>query len=230
MNFEEGEVLLLNKPLTWTSFDVVNKLRYALSRKVGKRLKVGHAGTLDPLATGLLIICTGKMTKQIDTLSGMDKEYTGTFMLGATTATYDSEVKPDQLFAIEHIMEEALQNVVEKFIGPQQQLPPLYSAVKVDGKAAYISARKGLDVALKPREITIHEFELTRIALPEVDFRVKVSKGTYIRSLAFDFGKALNSGAYLKSLCRTKVGHFDLNDARTIEETLQLIEASNAVT
>jgi tRNA pseudouridine55 synthase len=230
MNFEEGEVLLLNKPLTWTSFDVVNKLRYALSRKIGKRLKVGHAGTLDPLATGLLIICTGKMTKQIDSLSGMDKEYTGTFMLGATTATYDSEVQPDEIFPIEHITEDALLNAVEKFKGPQQQMPPLYSAVKVDGKAAYVSARKGLDVALKPREITIHEFELTRIALPEVDFRVKVSKGTYIRSLAFDFGKALNSGAYLKSLCRTKVGDFDLNHARTIEETLQLIDASNAVT
>ena len=227
MNFEEGEVLLLNKPLTWTSFDVVNKLRYALSRKVGKRLKVGHAGTLDPLATGLLIICTGKMTKQIDSLSGMDKEYTGTFMLGATTATYDSEVEPDQTFSIEHITEEALLNALEKFKGPQQQMPPLYSAVKVDGKAAYVSARKGLDVALKPREITIREFELTRIALPEVDFRVKVSKGTYIRSLAFDFGKALNSGAYLKSLCRTKVGDFDLKDAATIEQTLLVIEASN---
>lgn len=230
MNFEAGEVLLLNKPLSWTSFDVVNKLRYAITRKVGKRLKVGHAGTLDPLATGLLIVCTGKMTKRIDEMSGMDKEYTGTIMLGATTPTYDSEVQPDQFFPFEYITEEALLQAVEKFKGVQQQIPPLYSAIKVDGKAAYISARKGQDVELKPREVTIHEFELTRIALPEVDFRVKCSKGTYIRSLAFDFGKALNSGAYLKALCRTQIGHFDVKEAKTIEETLQLIEATNAVT
>lgn len=224
MNFIEGEILLVNKPLQWTSFDVVNKLRYALSRKTGTRLKVGHAGTLDPLATGLLIICTGKMTKRIDEFTGMDKEYTGTFFIGATTPSYDSEYPPDSIFPIEHIDETLLRKTTLTFIGKISQVPPVFSAIKINGTAAYIKARKGKDVEMKAREVTIHEFELSRVELPEVDFRVVCSKGTYIRSLAFDFGKALNSGAYLKSLCRTKIGSFDLKDAKSIDDILGLIQ------
>lgn len=224
MNWEEGEVLLVDKPLHWTSFDVVNKLRYSISRKAGKRMKVGHAGTLDPLATGLLIICAGKMTKRIDEFTGMDKEYTGTFMLGATTPTYDSETQPDELFPTSHITEDQLNAVKEKFIGPLQQIPPVYSAIKVDGKVAYNQARKGKEIELKPRSVCIHEFELTRIELPEIDFKVTCSKGTYIRSLAFDYGKALESGAYLKALTRTRIGNFKLADALSVNEWVAKIQ------
>ncbi len=227
MNFAEGEVLLINKPLTWTSFDVVNKLRYTITKKLGNRIKVGHAGTLDPLATGLLIICTGKMTKRIDEFSGMDKEYTGTFFIGATTPTYDSEMEPDATFPIEHIDTMLLKEVQQKFTGVLQQMPPIYSAIKIDGKTAYQQARKGKEMEMKTRTVEIKEFELTRTGLPEVDFRVVCSKGTYIRSLAFDFGKALNSGGYLKSLCRTKTGAFDLKNAMTVEECVQMINATN---
>lgn len=223
MNFEAGEVLLINKPLTWTSFDVVNKLRYTLTKKLGKRIKVGHAGTLDPLATGLLIICTGKMTKQIDDFQGQDKEYTGTFLLGATTPTYDSEMEPDATFPVEHITGQLLNAAVVKYTGAIEQMPPIYSAIKVDGKVAYAQARKGQDIELKTRSIVINEFELTRVALPEIDFRVVCSKGTYIRSLAFDFGRAVDSGAYLKALCRTKIGNFDLKNALTVEECVAMI-------
>jgi tRNA pseudouridine55 synthase len=223
MDFVSGEVLLINKPLTWTSFDVVNKLRYALTKKLGNRIKVGHAGTLDPLATGLLIICTGKMTKKIDEFQGMDKEYTGTFLLGATTPTYDSEMEPDATFPTEHITEAMLQQAVAKYTGAIEQMPPIYSAIKVDGKTAYAQARKGKDIELKTRSIVINEFELTRTALPEVDFRVVCSKGTYIRSLAYDFGKAVDSGAYLKALCRTKIGEFDLKNSLTVEECVAMI-------
>jgi len=223
MNFAEGEILLINKPLRWTSFDVVNKLRYALTKKLGQRLKVGHAGTLDPLASGLLLICTGKMTKQIDQYTGMDKEYTGTLFIGATTATYDSEMEPDAVFETSHINEQLIYDTTKHFIGDLQQVPPVYSAIKTDGKTAYMQARKGREVEMKPRPVTIHEFEITRIALPEVDFRVVCSKGTYIRSLAYDFGKALNSGAYLKSLCRTRIGEFDLKGALTLEDALKII-------
>ena len=212
------QVLLIDKPLTWTSFDVVNKLRYTISRKIGQRIKVGHAGTLDPLATGLLLICTGKMTKQIDAFSGLDKEYTGTFYIGATTATYDSEMEPNATFATSHITEDLLHETLLQFSGIIEQMPPIYSAIKIDGKAAYAQARKGIDVQMKMRTIEIKEFELIRIALPEVDFRVVCSKGTYIRSLAHDFGKALNSGAYLKTLCRTKIGNFDLVNAHNLQE------------
>lgn len=231
MNFTAGDeatythVLLINKPLTWTSFDVVNKLRYTISKKIGQRIKVGHAGTLDPLASGLLIICTGKMTKQIDDFTGMDKEYTGTFFLGATTPTYDSEMEPDALFSIEHIDEVLLREAVANLTGVLQQMPPVYSAIKIDGKAAYAQMRKGKDVEMKSRMVEIKEFELTRIELPEVDFRVVCSKGTYIRSLAFDFGKALNSGAYLKALCRTKIGHFNLKDSFTVEDCVNKISS-----
>lgn len=224
MNWEVGEVLLVDKPLHWTSFDVVNKLRYSISRKAGKRMKVGHAGTLDPLATGLLIICAGKMTKRIDEFTGMEKEYTGTFMLGATTPTYDSETQPDKLFPTDHITIEQLHAVKEQFTGAIAQIPPVYSAIKVDGKVAYNQARKGKDIELKPRDILIHELEFTRIQLPEVDFRVTCSKGTYIRSLAFDFGKALKSGAYLKALTRTRIGSFKLEDASSVEEWVAKIQ------
>ncbi|HLP50672.1 MAG TPA: tRNA pseudouridine(55) synthase TruB [Chitinophagales bacterium] len=223
MNFIEGEVLLINKPLTWTSFDVVNKLRYALTKKIGYRIKVGHAGTLDPLATGLLIICTGKMTKRIDEYQGMDKEYTGTFLLGATTPTYDSEMEPDALFPTEHITESLLVGAVTQLSGIQQQMPPVYSAIKIDGKTAYQQARKGKEMEMKTRTVEIKEFELTSIEMPEVDFRAVCSKGTYIRSLAYDFGKAVDSGAYLKALCRTKIGQFDLKNSLTVEECLKVI-------
>lgn len=229
MNFEQGEVLLVDKPLQWTSFDVVNKLRYTITKKLGKRIKVGHAGTLDPLATGLLIICTGKMTKRIDEFTGMDKEYTGTILLGATTPTYDSETEPDATYQTDQITEELLQNAVTQLSGSIEQMPPLFSAIKVGGKTAYAMARKGKgdEIELKKRPVVIHEFELTRIALPEVDFRVICSKGTYVRSLAFDFGKELSSGAYLKSLCRTSIGDFKLTDAHSLADTIQLIETAN---
>ncbi len=226
MNFEEGEVLLINKPLTWTSFDVVNKVRYALKRKTGKKLKVGHAGTLDPLATGLLLICTGKMTKEIEKFTGMDKEYTGTLLLGATTPSYDSEQAVDATYPTEHITDDLLYEAVKTLTGTIQQMPPIFSAIKVDGTVAYNAARKGKEIALKAREVHIPEFELTRVEMPEVDFRVKCSKGTYIRSLAHDFGKAVNSGAYLKTLCRTKVGTFDLQNAFSLDDMLKKIEES----
>ena len=217
MDFETGEVLLVNKPLTWTSFDVVNKLRYAIKKKLGGKIKVGHAGTLDPLATGLLILCTGKMTKKIDEYTGMDKEYTGSCYIGGTTATYDSELEMNATFPTEHIDENLLRTVAKNFVGNIEQMPPIYSAIKIDGNAAYIAARKGDDVVMKTRNVTIKEFELTKIEMPIVYFRVVCSKGTYIRSLAFDYGKALNSGAYLASLCRTKIGAFDLKDAKDVD-------------
>lgn len=227
MDFIQGEALLVNKPLTWTSFDVVNKLRYALKRKTNNRnYKVGHAGTLDPLASGLLIICCGKMTKRIDEFTGMDKEYTGTITLGATTPCFDKELPPDAFYPTEHITEALLHETTKQFTGIIQQYPPIYSAIKVDGQKGYAAARKGIEIELKAREIAIHEFEITRIAMPEVDFRVVCSKGTYIRSLANDFGKALNSGAYLSALCRTKIGEYDLNNALSIEDMILRIEAA----
>lgn len=227
MDFIQGEALLVNKPLTWTSFDVVNKLRYALKRKTNnKNYKVGHAGTLDPLASGLLIICCGKMTKRIDEFTGMDKEYTGTITLGATTPCFDKELPPDAFYPTEHITEDLLHEATKQFTGIIKQYPPIYSAIKVDGQKGYAAARKGLEIELKAREITIHEFEITRVAMPEVDFRVVCSKGTYIRSLANDFGKAVNSGGYLTALCRTKIGEYALADALSIDETILRIEAA----
>ncbi len=229
MDFIQGEALLVNKPLTWTSFDVVNKLRYALKRKTNnKNYKVGHAGTLDPLASGLLIICCGKMTKRIDEFTGMDKEYTGTITLGATTPCFDKELPPDAFYPTEHITEALLYETTKQFTGIIQQYPPIYSAIKVDGQKGYAAARKGIEIELKAREITIHVFEITRIAMPEVDFRVVCSKGTYIRSLANDFGKALNSGAYLSALCRTKIGQYNLNNALSIDEMILRIETAPA--
>ncbi|HVW12421.1 MAG TPA: tRNA pseudouridine(55) synthase TruB [Mucilaginibacter sp.] len=218
--FAEGELLLVNKPYKWTSFDVVGKIRNAFKPL---KLKVGHAGTLDPLATGLLVICTGKMTKQIDSFQAEEKEYTGTLVLGATTRTYDLESEPEQKFSIEGLNEEAIRSACKQFIGNIQQYPPAHSAVKVGGERLYEKARRGEEVEVKPRNVTISEFEITRIELPEVDFRVVCSKGTYIRSLANDFGAALNNGAYLSRLRRTRSGHFRVEDAWEVMELVNKI-------
>lgn len=213
-DFTDGKVLLIDKPLTWSSFQAVNKVKWALKKHLGlKKLKVGHAGTLDPLATGLLIICTGKFTKRIPELQGMVKEYTGTFQIGATTPSYDLETEINETFSTEHITEAQLQETVQQFLGEIDQKPPVFSAIKKDGKRLYEHARKGEEVEIAARKTTIYEFELTRIALPEVDFRVVCSKGTYIRSLAYDYGVALNSGAHLTALRRTKIGEFDVVNA-----------------
>lgn len=229
-NFTEGEMLLINKPLTWTSFDVVGKIRNTLKPL---KLKVGHAGTLDPLATGLLIICTGKLTKKIDDFQAQEKEYTGTFTLGATTPSYDLETEVDEKFPFDHITEEAIQAATFQFCGQIAQFPPSHSAIKMGGERIYLKARRGETVELKARHVEIAAFEITRIALPEVDFRVVCSKGTYIRSLAHDFGKALGSGAYLSALCRTKSGNYSVENAfevadlvnhiRTLKETGKMV-------
>jgi len=224
-DFAAGELLLVNKPYRWTSFDVVGKIRNAFKPM---KLKVGHAGTLDPLATGLLVICTGKMTKQIDTFQAEEKEYTGTMVLGATTSSYDMETQPDQEFDIVHITEEHIKANCAQFLGDIQQYPPAHSAVKVDGERLYEKARRGEEVELRPRNVTITEFEITRIELPEVDFRVVCSKGTYIRSLVNDFGKALNNGAYLSRLRRTRSGHFNVTDAWEVMELVTMIREKKA--
>lgn len=218
--FAEGQLLLVNKPYKWTSFDVVGKIRNAFKPL---KLKVGHAGTLDPLATGLLIVCTGKMTKQIDTFQAEEKEYTGTFTLGATTPTYDLESEPEQRFPIDRITANEINAATKQFIGDIQQYPPAHSAVKVDGERLYEKARRGEDVELRPRNITISEFDITRIELPELDFRVVCSKGTYIRSLANDFGKALHNGAYLSRLRRARSGNFKVEDAWEVMELVNII-------
>jgi tRNA pseudouridine55 synthase len=220
-DFAAGELLLVNKPYRWTSFDVVGKIRNAFKPL---KLKVGHAGTLDPLATGLLIICTGKMTKQIDTFQAEEKEYTGTMILGATTPSYDMETEPDTRFDISHITEEQIKDACQQFMGDIQQYPPAHSAVKVDGERLYEKARRGEEVELRPRNVSISEFEITRIELPEVDFRVVCSKGTYIRSLVNDFGKALNNGAYLSRLRRTRSGNFKVTDAWEVLELVKMIK------
>jgi tRNA pseudouridine55 synthase len=221
-----GQVLLIDKPLKWSSFQAVNKLKYLLINKVGlpKKFKIGHAGTLDPLATGLLLICTGKFTKSISELQGQAKEYTGTFYIGATTPSYDLETEIDQTFPTEHIDEALIHETVKQFLGEIDQKPPIFSAIKKDGVRLYEHARAGETVEIASRKTTIHEFEITRIALPEIDFRVVCSKGTYIRSLAFDFGKAMNSGSHLTVLRRTKIGDYDVKNAIDItlfEETLE---------
>ena len=217
-----GQVLLIDKPLNWTSFQVVNKLRWEIRKAFDiKKIKVGHAGTLDPLATGLLVICTGKMTKQIDTFQGQEKEYTGTFVFGSTTPSYDLETEIDNTFSTEHITEDLIHETTKQFIGEIAQLPPIFSAIKKDGKRLYEFARAGESVKITSRNITISTFEITRITLPEVGFHVVCSKGTYIRSLAHDFGKALNSGAHLSALRRTKIGDFDVDDALSIEDFIK---------
>ncbi|MDY0077989.1 MAG: tRNA pseudouridine(55) synthase TruB [Bacteroidales bacterium] len=217
-HFEQGEIILIDKPLDWTSFDVVNFIRSLIKRfhQIHK-LKVGHAGTLDPLATGLLIICTGKMTKQIQQFQDQSKHYTGTFRVGETTPSCDKETEVDGRFPTEHITAELLESVRKQFLGLQQQFPPIYSAVKVDGKRAFKYAREQKEVKLASREVEIYDFQIDAKNFPELAFSVHCSKGTYIRSLAFDFGKALESGAYLTSLRRTHIGDFSVDNAVTPE-------------
>lgn len=216
--FKSGQVLLIDKPLHWTSFQVVNKLRWKIRKTFNiKKIKVGHAGTLDPLATGLLVICTGKMTKQINIFQGQGKEYTGTITLGSTTPSYDLETEIDQTFPTNHITERLIHDTTKLFIGDIEQRPPVFSAIKKDGKRLYEFARAGEDVEVKTRTVRISEFEITKIDDNNLDFRVVCSKGTYIRSLAHDFGKALNSGAHLSALRRTKIGDFQVENAQSIE-------------
>ena len=212
--FKAGQVLLFDKPLEWTSFQLVNKVRWLIRKNFKiKKIKVGHAGTLDPLATGLLIICTGKATKTIDLIQGQEKEYTGTFTLGATTPSYDMETEVDQKYPTEHLSEEKIKEATAPFLGDIQQYPPVFSALKKDGKRLYEYARKGEKVQVSARNVNISEFEITKISFPEVHFRVVCSKGTYIRSLAHDFGKELESGAYLSSLRRTRIGEHEVKNA-----------------
>lgn len=221
----EGQLLLIDKPLNWTSFQVVNKIRWELKNKFGiKKLKVGHAGTLDPLATGLLLVCTGKMTKKISEIQALVKEYTGTFTLGATTPSYDLETPIDGTFPIDHLDDNALKEVINQFTGVVDQYPPVFSAIKKDGKRLYEYARKGEEIKIKSRQVEILAFELTKIKLPTIDFYVKCSKGTYIRSLANDYGKALGSGAHLSSLRRTAIGLHRIEDAYTIEQITAQLE------
>ncbi|MFD0763599.1 tRNA pseudouridine(55) synthase TruB [Mucilaginibacter lutimaris] len=224
-DFADGQLLLINKPLEWTSFDVVGKLRNSFKPL---KLKVGHAGTLDPLATGLLIICTGKMTKQIDTFQAEEKEYTGTMVLGSVTPTYDLESEPEKLFETSHLTHEQIKAACTQFIGDIQQYPPAHSAIKVDGERLYEKARRGEEVELKLRNVTISEFEITRIELPEVDFRVVCSKGTYIRSLVNDFGKALDNCAYMLALRRTRSGNYRIEDAHEVMELVNTIRELKA--
>jgi len=221
-DYRNGQVLLIDKPLTWTSFQVVNKLRWEIKQRFNiKKIKVGHAGTLDPLATGLLIICTGKQTKQIDTYQGQVKEYTGTFTVGGTTPSYDLETAVEETFHTAHISEELLHKTTEQFTGEIQQKPPIFSAIKKDGKRLYELARKGETTEIKERTVTVSKFEITKVNLPEVGFRIICSKGTYIRSIAFDYGKALNSGAHLSALRRTKIGNFCVDDALSVEAFIE---------
>ena len=218
-------MLLIDKPLNWTSFQVVNKIRWELKNKFGiKKLKVGHAGTLDPLATGLLLVCTGKMTKKISEIQALVKEYTGTFTLGVTTPSYDLETPIDGTFPIDHLDDNALKEVINQFTGVVDQYPPVFSAIKKDGKRLYEYARKGEEIKIKSRQVEILAFELTKIKLPTIDFYVKCSKGTYIRSLANDYGKALGSGAHLSSLRRTAIGLHRIEDAYTIEQITAELE------
>lgn len=220
-----GRVLLIDKPLGWTSFQVVNKIRWHIKQKFKlNKIKVGHAGTLDPLASGLLIICTGKETKNISNYQGLKKEYTGTIILGATTPSFDLETEVTKTFKTNHINNDLLRQSRLKFIGKILQKPPIFSAIKKDGKRLYELARKGETTEIESREIEIFEFELTKIQIPEVDFKVLCSKGTYIRSLANDFGAAVNSGAYLSDLRRTKIGDFTVNNALSIEEFITNLE------
>lgn len=226
--FEEGQILLIDKPLKWSSFQAVSKVKWAIRKKFGlKKIKVGHAGTLDPLATGLLIICTGKFTKKIQELQGQEKEYTGTFTLGATTPSYDLETEVDQTYPTSHITEALIRETTTRFTGDIEQVPPIFSAIKKDGKRLYEHARKGEKVQIASRKIHISEFEITGIELPVTDFRVVCSKGTYIRSLAYDFGKALQSGAHLSALRRTRIGQYSADNAVSPEEFVIRLNAEN---
>jgi tRNA pseudouridine55 synthase len=225
--YHEGTLILLDKPIGWTSFDLVNKVRNSIRRKYhlkGKGIKVGHAGTLDPLASGLMIICTGRMTKQIDRFSGLEKAYSGTIVLGASTPSFDLEKEIDAHYPTDHITENLIRETAKQFIGWQDQVPPIFSAKKIDGKRAYEFARKGEEVEIKTARIEVKEFEITRIELPRVDFHIRCSKGTYIRSIARDFGLALDSGAYLTNLRRTSIGDMEIKDALDVQEFLRLLQ------
>jgi tRNA pseudouridine55 synthase len=226
--FLEGQIILINKPIEWTSFDVVKKIRNTISRSTGiKKIKVGHAGTLDPLATGLLIICTGKFTKKISAFQNMEKEYTGTFYLGETTPSFDKETQVDQTYPTTHITKGLIREISTGFIGEQDQIPPSYSAVNIQGERAYKRARNQEEMVLEARKIYIKQFALEKIELPHVHFRLVCSKGTYVRALARDFGKALGSGAYLTELVRTRIGKYDLKNAYTIEELVRKLNPDN---
>ncbi|WP_373058450.1 tRNA pseudouridine(55) synthase TruB [Zunongwangia sp. H14] len=223
-DFKTGQILLFDKPLDWTSFQLVNKVRWLIRKSFGiKKIKVGHAGTLDPLASGLLIICTGKFTKRISELQGQEKEYTGTFTLGATTPSYDLETEVDKNYPINHIAEKDLEKASDQFMGEIEQIPPVFSALKKDGKRLYEYARKGEEVKVQPRKVTVSEFEVNAEEFPLVDFRVVCSKGTYIRSLAHDFGQALNSGAHLSALRRTRIGEYSVEKSLDLESFQKLL-------
>jgi tRNA pseudouridine55 synthase len=223
-DFVKGEVILIDKPYDWTSFDVVNKIRCLIKYHLGiKKIKMGHAGTLDPLATGLLILCSGSFTKKIDEFQAKEKEYMGTFTLGATRPSSDMETEIDKTFETHGIREEDIMNAAKSFIGDIKQIPPLFSAKKIGGERAYEFARKGIDMQMEAKDVTITEFEITRINLPDVSFRVVCSKGTYIRSLARDFGEKLNNGAYLSQLRRIRIGEFNLDQAYSMERIEELI-------
>lgn len=227
-HFLDGQLLLIDKPLEWTSFDVVNKIRYTIRKQFNiKKIKVGHAGTLDPLATGLLIICTGKFTKQINDFMGMPKEYTGIIKLGATTPSYDLETEVDGHYPTDHITDELIEAARLQFTGEIDQVPPVFSAIKKDGQKAYEAARAGENIELKSRKINIYNLELERLNSTDLAFKVNCSKGTYIRSLAYDFGKALNSGAHLAQLRRTKIGDYDVDDAEGVEAFVQSLLAQD---
>ncbi|MCD6090220.1 MAG: tRNA pseudouridine(55) synthase TruB [Bacteroidales bacterium] len=224
-DFQKGALILIDKPYQWTSFDVVKSIKGQARRITGiKRIKVGHAGTLDPLATGLLLICTGKKTKEIESFQAQEKEYTGTIYLGATTPCFDLEQEVDKRFDISEITEDQVKNTTARFLGEIEQTPPIFSAIKIDGKRAYEYARNDEEVKIKSKKISIYEFELTRVELPEIDFRIRCSKGTYIRSIARDFGLALNNGAHLTALRRTKIGDFKVEDAMSPEVFKQLCQ------
>ncbi len=225
VDFVAGTTILIDKPLEWTSFDVVNKVRYALKRLLNvKKIKVGHAGTLDPLATGLLILCTGKATKTIDSIQSLFKAYEGSFCLGASTPSFDAETEPNYTYPIDHITTKLIQEKTNNFVGTIDQKPPIFSAIKKNGKALYKYARKGEKVEVPTRKIQIHKFDITKTEIPNLEFRVECSKGTYIRSLAHDFGHALGSGAYLSSLIRTSIGEHDLKDAWNLENFISVID------
>jgi tRNA pseudouridine55 synthase len=227
-NFSEGEVLLINKPYNWTSFDVVNNIRYFIRKTLNlPKLKIGHAGTLDPLATGLLVLCTGKFTKKIEEYQAQEKEYTGSFVIGETTPSFDMEKEVDQTFDYSHVTEELIRQTAKRFTGSFEQIPPVFSAVKIKGKRAYEFARNSEEVKIEAKRIIISEFEITNISLPQIDFRIVCSKGTYIRALARDLGEAMQCGAYLSALCRTRIGDFKLEDALEIETLKSIILAQS---
>lgn len=227
-DYQEGQILLIDKPLKWSSFQAVNKLKFGLIKelKLPKKFKIGHAGTLDPLASGLLLICIGKFTKRIEELQGQAKEYTGTITVGATTPSYDLETEINGTFPTEHITEALIYETLPQFIGEIDQKPPVFSAIKKDGKRLYESARAGIEVEIKTRKVMVSEFEITRIALPEIDFRIVCSKGTYIRSIAYDFGLALHSGGHLTALRRTKIGDYSVENATEPEAFIEGLQQS----